>query len=575
MKINKSNLNPNKPIFKSKIFLEKNEIKNEINLEPNSSKINNINPESPKNFDLSGPAPNLYNSKIPKKINKDNFHKMFEIGFDEEKYRLYFNINEENNLVIELIPKGGNIPFSFKNTFDEEKFYKINKIFMQFKTVEKIAEKLINLFKKKKIFIGYDKKEEIFYLVLKITIIDEDSDIFIPLFKNDELQICSVKYLLKETDNLKNKFNEYKVETEDIIKYQNEEINKLKKTNLLYLKIIENIKNEYKNENNESLKDYEEEIEIDINDEDEDLEMINDIIVDEDEEIKIMEKKIEFIEHELKIMDDKYKCNISPKYKILNLSINQTKPYIYIYFELLNTGLNSLTSESDDIFCNIEGISENCLSFYNQQEKYIFLTEALLPNNKIIISKKLVLNNPIKNRKYDFCINIYSLNHGKISEEPIKFNIYIREKENQKNFLSFLNSNKKFNFNDKNNKQKNKFILEYSNIIDKKNENNFKPINLKDDINIQNNTNWKIRKFIYDEKSGMALEDKNKEIIINNNKFFEIYIVINTDDVEAIIKNIKNKYNHLKEFETEKLEEIICSCIGDFNTICTFIEKMV
>ena len=574
MKINKSNLNPNKPIFKSKIFLEKNEIKNEINLEPNSSKINNINSESPKNFDLSGPAPNLYNSKIPKKINKDNFHKMFEIGFDEEKYRLYFNINEENNLVIELIPKGGNIPFSFKNTFDEEKFYKINKIFMQFKTVEKIAEKLINLFKKKKIFIGYDKKEEIFYLVLKITIIDEDSDIFIPLFKNDELQICSVKYLLKETDNLKNKFNEYKVETEDIIKYQNEEINKLKKTNLLYLKIIENIKNEYKNENNESLKDYEEEIEIDINDEDEDLEMIKDIIVDEDEEIKIMEKKIEFIEHELKIMDDKYKCNISPKYKILNLSINQTKPYIYIYFELLNTGLNSLTSESDDIFCNIEGISENCLSFYNQQEKYIFLTETLLPNNKIIISKKLVLNNPIKNRKYDFCINIYSLNHGKISEEPIKFNIYIREKENQKNFLSFLN-NKKFNFNDKNNKQKNKFILEYSNIIDKKNENNFKPINLKDDINIQNNTNWKIRKFIYDEKSGMALEDKNKEIILNNNKFFEIYIVINTDDVEAIIKNIKNKYNHLKEFETEKLEEIICSCIGDFNTICTFIEKMV
>ena len=574
MKINKSNLNPNKPIFKSKIFLEKNEIKNEINLEPNSSKINNINPESPKNFDLSGPAPNLYNSKIPKKLNKDNFHKMFEIGFDEEKYRLYFNINEENNLVIELIPKGGNIPFSFKNTFDEEKFYKINKIFMQFKTVEKIAEKLINLFKKKKIFIGYDKKEEIFYLVLKITIIDEDSDIFIPLFKNDELQICSVKYLLKETDNLKNKFNEYKVETEDIIKYQNEEINKLKKTNLLYLKIIENIKNEYKNENNESLKDYEEEIEIDINDEDEDLEMINDIIVDENDEIKIMEKKIEFIEHELKIMDDKYKCNISPKYKILNLSINRTKPYIYIYFELLNTGLNSLTSESDDIFCNIEGISENCLSFYNEQEKYIFLTETLLPNNKIIISKKLVLNNPIKNRKYDFCINIYSLNHGKISEEPIKFNIYIREKENQKNFLSFLN-NKKFKFNDKNNKQKNKFILEYSNIIDKKNENNFKPINLKDDINIQNNTNWKIRKFIYDEKSGMALEDKNKEIIINNNKFFEIYIVINRDDVEAIIKNIKNKYNHLKEFETEKLEEIICSCIGDFNTICTFIEKMV
>ena len=48
--------------------------------------------------------------------------------------------------------------------------------------------------------------------------------------------------------------------------------------------------------------------------------------------------------------------------------------------------------------------------------------------------------------------------------------------------------------------------MEYSNIIDKKNENNFKPINLKDDINIQNNTNWKIRKFIYDEKSWIEKE---------------------------------------------------------------------
>lgn len=61
---------------------------------------------------------------------------------------------------------------------------------------------------------------------------------------------------------------------------------------------------------------------------------------------------------------------------------------------------------------------------------------------------------------------------------------------------------------------------------------------------------------------------------MTNNKL-EINIVVNKDEVEKIRKKLKNKYKHLKEFDKEKIEEIICSCLGDFNTISNFIEKMI
>ena len=191
----------------------------------------------------------------------------------------------------------------------------------------------------------------------------------------------------------------------------------------------------------------------------------------------------------------------------------------------------------------------------------------------MIISKKIKINNPIIDRKYDFILNIYSLNHGKISEEPIRFNIFIRENDNQNSFLSIL-KNKNLNLELKNKKKK--IILEYLDLGDEKMENNFKPINnniikVRDDITI--------KKFFYDEKSGMALE--NKKIIINNknndfnNEHLEIAVIINEEDINKLVKKIKKKYKQLDEFEKEKIIEIICSCLGEFNTICTFIEKMV
>ena len=585
MKINKTKTSFEKSIYKlNQNSNINNDNKNQINSEQNKSLNNQQN-------DLSSAAPGVIYQNNSFKINKSKFYHMLEVGFDKEHFRLFFYINEENNLIIELIPKDGSLPFSYKNVFDEDKFYKINKIFMELKTVEKIGEKIVNLFKKDKVLLGKNKKDDIFYLILKITVIDEDVDIYLPLNKNDDIQLCTINYLLKESEKLKNEFSKYINETEELIKNQNDEINELKKSNSLYLNIIKKIRNEYdKNkiiEEDEEIKGNEIIInaqdKLDKNDdENKELKKLKEIIIDEDEEYKNIEKKIEVMEKELKILDGNYKCDINEKYKILNLSINQTKPYVYIYFELSNIGLYPLTSNFDDIFCNIEDICDDSISFYNEQEKYIFLPEQLLPNQKIIVFKKIIINNPTINRKYDFKINIYSLNHGKISEEPLRLNIFIRETENQKNFLSFLN-NKKFDFKYKNKKKK--IILEHAIIPIEIDSNNLKRINID---RIKSYDRIKIKKFIYDEKSGMALEDKNKNKKINyneekkdinkNKEFFEIIVMINIQEIEKIMKKVKNKYknlNNLNEFDNEKIEEIICSCLGDYDTICTFIEKMV
>ena len=588
--------NQQKEIYEKTIFkLNKNlGIKNEDKNQIKSEKNSNIN-NTPT--DLSSPEPSFMYQKNSNLINKNKFYHMLEVSFDKEYFRLFFYINQEDNLNIELIPKDGTLPFSYKNTFDKKKFFKMNKIFMELKTVEKIAEKIVNLFKKEKVLLGKNKKEDIFYLILKITIIDEDIDIFIPLKKNEDIQLCTISYLLKEADKLKIEFTIYKNEIEELIKNQNNEINELKKTNLLYLNIIKKIGCEYENkinkvkiddiEEDENNKNYEIVInnekkdKINCNDENKELKKIEEIIIDEDEEYKNIEKKIEILEKEIQKLDENYKCDINAKYKILNLSINQAKPYINIYFELSNIGLCPLTNKLDDIFCNLEEIDKNSINFYNEQERYIFLSEPLLPGQKIIISKKIIMNNPIPNKKYKFFLNIYSLNHGKISAEPIQFHIFIRENENQKNFLSFLN-NTKFNLNNTDNNKKKKIILEYIKFPDEYDDNNFRPIK-----NGQNKINSEItiRQFIYDEKSGMALEDKNKNKILdenfNNNhinfkdKYLQVNIVINKHDLENIYKKIKKKNKKLNLFNKEKIEEIICSCLGDYNTICTFIEKMI
>lgn len=614
MRVNRSKTN----LKKNDEGDNKDELKNTININNNNNKI--IDNKSEKNIDLASPVPSFpYQKKqqnqvlIKNKENKDKdkdknkLYEMIEVEYDKVIYRLFIYINDDDNLVIELIPKEGYLPYSYKNIFDEETFYSINKIFKELKTIDKIGQKIVNLYKKRKVVLSKDKNEELFYLILKITIIDEDTDIFIPLNKNDNIQICTINYLLKEADRLKNDFSEYKNETENIIKQKIEEINGLKKANSLYLKIINKIKGEYERKNkkkkkvNESDDDEYDENEDNNNknkiiikdknkgnnsdnEEDEVLNKVNKIIIDENKEYKIIKSKIALMENELNRLTKNHRCDINSKYIVLNLSVNQSKPFVLINFELENTGIYPLTNKLDDIFCNIEGINEACIMFYDENEKYIFLHEPLQPNQKIIVQKRLILNNPMINREYYFFLNIYSLKHGRISEQAIKFQICIRENDEQDNFISFLHD-KKWGFDYKNKLKNNnqKIIFQYIQNIKKKNDNNFSLV----DKNHMNELDYelkegdiKIRKFVYDEKSGMAYEkeknEENNEIKLD--KLFEnleMNIVINKDEVNKIFKRILNKYKNSKKLDRNKIEEVICSCIGDFKKIKRLIEDMI
>ena len=586
--------------------------------EPNNI-INNYNDKIIENENQNEEKIDKPITPLPKKQEnqqeqKNVFFEMIEVEYDNIYYRLFFYINDDNQLVIELIPKEGFLPYSYKNIFDEKKFYNIDKIFMELKTVEKIGEKIINLFKKDRVLIGKSKREEIFYLILKITIIDDDKEIFLPLNKNDNIQICTINYLLKEAQRLKSDFSEYKDETEDIIKQQLDEINGLKKTNKIYMKIIKKIKNEY-NKNNKKKKKVEDSLSEDdeeneegeednynkiiINKEknkdeekdkdnnsdlnDEEINKISEIIIDQNENYSNIKNKIAIMEKELNNLTKNYRCDLNSKNKILNLSINQVKPFIFLNFELTNTGINLITSKYDDILCNIEGINQSFISFYDEKEKYISLHEPLLPNQKIIICKKIILNNPSINRKYDFYLNVYTLNHGRISEQPIKFQICIREKDEQKNFITFLH-NKKWGFDYKNKNKK--IIFEYTQNLDKIEKNSLDKINSKK-INFLNNIDYeiknrfvKIRKYIYDEKTGKAFEKEENDEIDKMDKYFNNYdlsmnIVINKDDVNNLIKKIHNKFKKTKYFDKNRLEEIICSCIGDFDKISKSIKSII
>ena len=177
MRLRKAKRNIKNQDFQNQINKEKDEKeKDESQNIINNNKI--IQKENPEKIDIPKPEQNFQINKPEKDINKKNkLYEMIEVEYDKVYYRLFFYINDDNNLVIELIPKDGYLPYSYKNIFDENTFYSIDKIFMELKTVEKIGEKIINLFKKDKVLLGKNKREEIFYLILKITIIDVDKDI--------------------------------------------------------------------------------------------------------------------------------------------------------------------------------------------------------------------------------------------------------------------------------------------------------------------------------------------------------------------------------------------------------------
>jgi hypothetical protein len=77
------------------------------------------------------------------------------------------------------------------------------------------------------------------------------------------------------------------------------------------------------------------------------------------------------------------------------------------------------------------------------------------------------------------------------------------------------------------------------------------------------------------EDKGRDKKELDKIDKLYNNIGLDMSIVINNDDVNKIIKRIHNKYKKSKKLARVKIEEVICSCIGDFQKITNLIENMI
>ena len=286
-----------------------------------------------------------------KDISKTKMNETIEITYEEIPYQLYINLKFDDTIQIELVSKEGHIPYSYRNILNKKKFEEMNPIFEEIISIEKIYKKIINLFRKDRISLIKDKDKDIFYLILTITIIDEDKKIYISLNKNENIQISTINYLLKETQLLINELskNEIKIKLEK----ENNELNSINQSNKYY--------NSFINKINENEKDFVE---------------INKIIYKQNYEIKEMKNRINIIKNEINLLKSNIKCKFSQKNIVFYIDIKENNPYYLFHFGISNTGNLILSSKYDKIFLNIDGISIEKISFFNSSENYVnFINE--------------------------------------------------------------------------------------------------------------------------------------------------------------------------------------------------------
>ena len=539
MKSNKNNI----------LINEKNEQKE--NIENNININNDINNNDFSNIKILKEYESNPNKDIlkysEKNQSKAKYTETIEVIYEEIPYKLNISLKFDNNIYIELISKEGHIPYSYRAILDEKKFHKLNSIFEEINSIQKIYNKIINLLKKKRVSLIKDKKEEIFFLILNITIIDEDQKIFIPLNINDNIQISTINYLLRETEFIKNEFD--KKEINNKIQKENIELNLIKNENKYYYNIIDEMYKKFENANDKKNKR---------NINEKTINIISKEIMAQNEENKELINRINMIENEFNLLKNKIKCKFTQKNIILYLDFNQKNPYYLFHFGIKNTGNLIISSKYDKLYFNIkEEESKDIISFFNSSEKYINFqnqSQCLSPKEKINICKKLTFKNLKPNSKYEILINVYSSCHGIISEEPIKINIFTNEYKD-KDFISLLkNDELKFDISNQ------KVIFEYLEEINYIQDNN------KNDF-IKNKKRYKINTYLYNNKKGM-IENKEEDLEDTYN-----YVIINTEYINNIKIKLYKKYEYSKKIEKEKIEDIIFTCAGNYLAICKVIEN--
>ena len=539
MKSNKNNI----------LINEKNEQKE--NIENNININNDINNNDFSNIKILKEYESNPNKDIlkysEKNQSKAKYTETIEVIYEEIPYKLNISLKFDNNIYIELISKEGHIPYSYRAILDEKKFHKLNSIFEEINSIQKIYNKIINLLKKKRVSLIKDKKEEIFFLILNITIIDEDQKIFIPLNINDNIQISTINYLLRETEFIKNEFD--KKEINNKIQKENIELNLIKNENKYYYNIIDEMYKKFENANDKKNKR---------NINEKTINIISKEIMAQNEENKELINRINMIENEFNLLKNKIKCKFTQKNIILYLDFNQKNPYYLFHFGIKNTGNLIISSKYDKLYFIIkEEESKDIISFFNSSEKYINFqnqSQCLSPKEKINICKKLTFKNLKSNSKYEILINVYSSCHGIISEEPIKINIFTNVYKD-KDFISLLkNDELKCDISNQ------KVIFEYLEEINYIQDNN------KNDF-IKNRKRYKINTYLYNNKKGM-IENKEEDLEDTYN-----YVIINTEYINNIKIKLYKKYEYAKKTEKEKIEDIIFTCAGNYLAICKVIEN--
>ena len=513
---------------------------------------NFLSPETPEgeekdinctSNDLSSPNPvQVINENENKnKKEKDNpKKKVFDIDYGGNYYIFSLTNLIEKYLCIELIPIEGSLPFPYRAIYSLQILNMIEYLFKDLKTVDECIEKISSLFSKNRLNIYRDEAKDLFYIILKITIIDEDK--YIPLKLNcvKQLQVCTIRYIYREITGLRKKYDEYKNNKTEIIKAQSKELKNLKILNQKMIKIIQTIKDM----SDKTVKNKYDQL-----------------------SYKILNLKKDLIYQKMK-----FKLEIIPNQKILIFPVKNAQKGFNIDFKIKNIGYSFLSTKYDKIFFDRNTkLSSNEIDFVDKNDTEIKFDNLFKPKEIMSFNPKFIIKNAKEDQIYNFYINIYSTIHGIISVKPLIIQALIYPENLKGEELSkYLENNFEINL-----KWNNIYIydVEGKKILLKNKKNVIYPISDDEDdehfnryIGKKNKIKRNKPKENYLSKIKMEIKEylnKNKDVKITENKMMKI------------IERLNLEYFASLWLEHKKMFDIIVENKGHYHQISQIVEELL
>ena len=512
---------------------------------------NQLAPETPNDEENNNNNCNNLASPNPCKVINENNNpkkKIFGLDYNNNFYLFSLTNISDKYLLIEFIPADGNLPFSYKIIYNLKLLNMIDYIFKDMKTIDECMEKIISLLLKNRISIYRDEQKDLFYIILKITIIDEDKYIPLKLNCSKDIQICTIRYIYREITGILDKFEQYKTEKDEVILEQSEKIKNLKEKNEKYLEIIKKIKNIYENKNKEILNQIT-------------YRMLN-------------------LEKDLIYQKLKFKCEIIPNHKIIIFPSDNAKKGFNIEFKIKNIGYGFLSTKYDKIiFERNNKLSSSEIDFENKDDINIIIDKLFKPNDIIEFNRKFIIKNPKEEQIYNFYININSSIHGIISSKPLLIQVLIIPKNINNDQLSkYLKDNYEIDLNGNNinifdikgreikisSVDKNSHIINKvdkpSNIEGEKHYNRY--IRNKNKIPKKCNKNG----IIYLNK----IKDEIKDYLVNIKE-----VKISENKIRKIIEKLNLEYFASFWLENKTIMDIIIKNDGNYEKIAKIVEDML